>query len=150
VLAKTLPLAAPARFRAAMIQPAHAELGECASQILRPRRKPIAGPPHEVAMPASLDLQFVGQANVVQVMTELILAASIHEPGCPAVLDSERRRAGSHTLTYLKASPLIANHANVKHYRSGGTHTNEALPVFACERAAAVMHSHARSLWRRR
>jgi len=39
---------------------------------------------------------------------------------------------------------------NVKHYRSGGTQTNEALPVVACERAANPCHSHAHGLWRRR
>jgi hypothetical protein len=44
-----------------MVEPPGAELGERPGQVLRSRRKAVARASYEVAMPASFDLQLVGE-----------------------------------------------------------------------------------------
>src|SRR5437660_8208108 len=61
MLAQTLLLAALARLRATMVEPPRAKIRERPRQVLRSRRKAVAGPVHEVAMSASLDLEFIGE-----------------------------------------------------------------------------------------
>ena len=60
ILPESLALATPARLRAAMVEPPGAQVRERSGQVLRPRRKAVAGAPREVAMTASLDLELVG------------------------------------------------------------------------------------------
>src|SRR4051794_14822862 len=61
ILPESLALATPARLRAAMVEPPGAQVRERSGQVLRLRRKAVAGAPREVAMTASLDLELVGQ-----------------------------------------------------------------------------------------
>lgn len=44
-----------------MLEPPHAEIGEHAGQVFRPRRKAVPGAQQEAATTASLDLELVGE-----------------------------------------------------------------------------------------